>query len=565
MKIDWRSLKVAAIATAVSAFVGYATFEFKMFEYGKFRDSGLDPAGEARAAITNRIVTASWFGDASLTEQRFQNEMLDNVTNTTATLPSYSVYSEPWAWAIKITARGNKTGTTGYWRDVICKYAQAGTYSSYLVEAVPDAGYIEGSERIPHVDFAVSDSVGAVESFTNNVITPSNVPGIVRVIGTDTNGVSKESVVVMTPHKEAVIGVKYYREDSRSERKRWNENLSARLSAVSTQATDMVTYYNCRNVDNQYKTGGSQEWKAPRALSRFGTGGRIYTNEWTWAGSSWKSRVTPLVHNREFFWPELQTNLWCISVGVHEAANANGWNQYYIPYLAVAPHYVVFARHYGDYMWSGYNWRPRFCRSTNDNDYVFCGNLSVVGDVPYDGSTSSSDVRLLRTKEAIPPQCIAKLASKEVLDRLSMSEFGCSPCLIVNCHQTVSPLPVDGLSSTYYSWDGIPGTGEPHTHYPLMSDGSDYPEKLRNLEHMTHMYDSGTIRFLVSPKGQVVPIGQTYSVSDRGGSSGPAYADVIESLSTMIVADSNGAEDISRWTFEELWTGGTNTVETVGE
>ena len=61
-----------------------------------------------------------------------------------------------------------------------------------------------------------------------------------------------------------------------------------------------------------------------------------------------------------------------------------------------------------------------------------------------------------------------------------------------------------------------------------------------------------------------MPIGQTYSVSDGGGSSGPSYADVIESLSTMIVADSNGAEDISRWTFEELWTGGTNTFETAG-
>ncbi|MBO7690345.1 MAG: hypothetical protein J6T14_05880 [Clostridia bacterium] len=515
-------------------------------------------------AVTNRVVTASWFGDSTLTERRFQEELLDDVTNTAAVLPSYSVYSEPWAWAIHITAHGNKTGDTGYWRDVICKYAQAGTYSSYSVEAVPDAGYIEGSEKIPHVDFSVVDSVGAVASFTNNVITPSNVPGIVRVVGVDTNGVSKESVVVMTPYKEAVVGVKYYREDPRSERSRWNSYLSAKLDAVSTAEADMVTYYNCRNKDNQYKTGGSQTWKAPRALSRFGTGGRIYTNEWTWAGSNWRSRITPLVHNRDFFWPELQTNLWCISVGVHEAANANGWNQYYIPYLAVAPHYVVFAGHYGDYMWSGTGWRPRFCRSTNDNDYVYCSTLSVVGDVPYDGSGSKSDVRLLRTAQEIPPQCIAKLPSKALLQQLSMSEFGCSPCLIVNCHQTVSPFPINSLSSAYYSWDGLPGNGDFHNHYPMTAAGEDYPAKLRELEHMTHMYDSGTIRFLVSPKGQVVPIGQTYSVSDGGGSSGPSYADVIESLSTMIVADSNGTEDISRWTFEELWTGGTNTFETAG-
>lgn len=555
--------KVVAAVLFVAALGAYTAWMWCALEARIDGRIAAERGLEARAAITNRVVTASWFGDASLTEQRFQNELLDDVTNTAVTLPSYSVYSEPWAWAIQVTAHGNKTGDTGYWRDVICKYAQAGTYSSYSVEAVPDAGYIEGSERIPHVDFSVVDSVGAVASFTNNVITPSNVPGIVRVVGVDSNNVTKESVVVMTPYKEAVVGTRYYREDPRSERYRWNSSLIAKLAAVSTADEDMVEYYNCRNEQNQYQTGGSQIWRAPRALSRFGTGGRVYTNEWTWAGSNWRSRITPLVQNRDFFWPELQTNLWCVSVGVHEAANANGWNQYYIPYLAVAPHYVVFAKHYGDYMWSGYTWRPRFCQSTNDNDYVFCPTLSVVGNVPYDGSTSVSDVRLLRTKETIPPQCIAKLASRELLDRLSLSEFGCSPCLIVNCHQTVSPLPMNSVSSTYYSWDGLPGVGTPRNYYPM--DEADIPSNLRNLEHRTHMYDSGTIRFLVSPRGQVVPIGQTYSVSDRGGSSGPAYSDIIESLSTMILADSNGTEDISRWTFEELWTGGTNNFEKVGE
>lgn len=563
--MDWKALKAAFGATLIAALAGYLTFEIEMARHAPGRSADPEARSLRKPGVTNRIVMASWFGDPLLDEKKFQETILHDVTNSAASLPEYSIYSEPWAWAIQITAHGNKTGDTGYWRDMVSKYAQPGTYSSYSVEAVPDAGYIEGSERVPHVDFDLHDPSGAVASFEDNVITPADKPGVVRVIGTDTNGVTKESVVVLTPYKEAVIGEQYWKEGATTERKIWNAFLAQKLAAVSTDAADMVEYYNCRNKDNQYKTGGMQLWKAPRALSRFGTGGRIYTNEWTWAGSSWKSRITPLVQNRDFFWPELQTNLWCISVGVHEAANANGWNQYYIPYLAVAPHYVVFAGHYGDYMWSGMGWRPRFCKSTNDNDYVYCSTLSVVGDVTYDSSGGKSDVRLLRTGQEIPPQCIAKFASQELLDRLSLSDFGRSPCLIVNCHQTVSPFPQNSLGSTYYSWDGMPNDGDPHNHYPLMADGTDYPSKLQALEHMTHMYDSGTIRFLVSPKGQVVPVGQTYSVSDGGGSSGPSYMAVLESLATMVAADSKGAESLSYWTFEELWCGGTNNLETVSE
>jgi hypothetical protein len=397
----------------------------------------------------------------------------------------------------------------------------------------------------------------------------------VHVAAADTNGVVREAAVVMTPVQLGRVANLYASETNVTERYLWASTLFSKLAAVSTAEADLVENTLCRSFENRYEVWKYATWKSARQLSRFGSDGRIHTNEWAGkmvvANTTWEDLATPTTprawaykQNRDFFWPALQTNLWCFSSACHEGqstAPATGFPGYRsMPLMAVAPHYAVGAAHYGDWVISPWQCHPRFVRSTADNDYVLSHVDGAVGTVTY-ARGNDSDIRLYRLQQTVPDQCIAHFATREVLQSLSPTLFKYVPCLTINAHQVVTPYCLGGTGSTLYGWKAEPRTSTFTSPYP---DGIDVPDQAADCVHMGHMYDSGDVFFLAAPNGRVVPIGQTKYLNDGGGLSGPSYLDdgVLESLSALIRSDSNGTEDIRYWTAADLYAGGvTNLVE----
>ncbi len=508
------------------------------------------------------------------------------VTNIVRSLEkSVAPYMWPGDWYIRIAGSipGAPAGTYLMpTNDMLARMTGAsGVWRSYQLFAEPDSVAASYGDPVPPVSFDYRDPSGAVSAFTNNTLLSSGVPGVVHISASDTNGVTREAAVVMTPVRPGNVANLYAAETNVTERYLWAANLFEKLAAVSTAEADLVANNYCRSFAERYEAWKYTTWKSARQLSRFGSDGRIHTNEWAGAminSSTWADLATPTTarawafkQNRDFFWPALQTNLWCFSSACHEGhaappalgkdSNGNPIKGYRsVPLMAVAPHYAVGAAHYGDWVLSAWQCHPRFVRSTNDNDYVLSHIGGAVGTVTY-ASGNDSDIRLYRLQQTVPDQCIAHFATREVLQSLSPTLFKYVPCLTINAHQTVTPYCLGGTGSTLYGWKAEPRTSTFTSPYP---DGIDVPAQAADCVHMGHMYDSGDPFFLVAPNGRVIPIGQTMYLNDGGGLSGPSYlADgVLESLSAMIRSDSNGTEDIRFWTAADLYAGGvTNLVE----
>lgn len=559
---------------------------------GDLRRAMSDPAfvetltGTAKDAILARLVKAvlcAVLACACAATPEFRR-FGDLVNNDRVVVDSgrVSPFMWPGDWFIRVDGVEAAPGATSYLAplgDMLASYAGgSGVWHGYRLSAEADPVAVRFGDEPPPVTFSYHDPFGAVSSFSNNVLRSSGVPGTVHVMAEDTNGVRRAAAVVMTPVNPGKVVDAYAMETNVTERFIWATNLFSRLAAVSDAASDRATNWWCRSFENRYGYGWANQkhvWTVPRQLNRFGSDGRVRTNEWPGAIVSsgvWKDLATPDTprawsyrQNRDFFWPELQTNLWCISSALHEGqasppcTGQGGWRS--IPCLAVAPHYYVFAAHYGDWGLSAVQCNPRFVRSTADNDYVHAQMSAVVGSVPYGTSGSYTDIRLVRSKVEIPPQCIARFATRETLESLSPTLFRYVPCLTVNAHQSVTPYCLGGTGSTLYGWSAEPRTSAFKSPYRA---GVAVPDAARNMVHMGHMYDSGDVFFLAAPNGRVVPMGQTHYLTDGGGVSGPSYidGDVLENLSAMIRVDSGGTEDLSYWTAADLWAGGvTNLVE----
>ena len=535
----------------------------------------------ARVIVTN----APWAlaGEASGTDgEAVTNIVRAIVADGAARVPPY-MWPGDWFIRIEGAIPGAPAGTYLMpTNDMLARMTGAsGVWRSYRLYAEPDSVAASYGDPVPPVEFSYRDPFGAVAAFTNDTLISSGVAGVVHVSAADTNGVVREAAVVMTPVQPGRIANLYASETNVTERYLWAANLFAKLAAVSTAEADLVANPLCRSFAERYEAWKYTTWKSARQLSRFGSDGRIRTNEWAGAminSSTWADLATPTTarawafkQNRDFFWPALQTNLWCFSSACHEGhaappalgkdSNGNSINGYRsVPLMAVAPHYAVGAAHYGDWVLSPWQCHPRFVKSTNDNDYVLSHIGGAVGTVTY-ARGNDSDIRLYRLKQAVPDQCIAHFATREVLQSLSPTLFKYVPCLTVNAHQVVTPYCLGGTGSTLYGWKAEPRTSTFTSPYP---DGIDVPEQAADCVHMGHMYDSGDVFFLAAPNGRVVPIGQTKYLNDGGGLSGPSYLDdgVLESLSALIRSDSNGTEDIRYWTAADLYAGGvTNLVE----
>ena len=485
------------------------------------------------------------------------------MSNITKKTEMVSPYAFPNDWYLMFSEIGYEKTAQGYLVPNLDFYSlystTAGFVHTYEVKAEMEARSIEDSADPMPVEFSVYDPVGAC-TFENNILTPTGTAGTVVVTGTDTNGESKTAPITMTPLGADKVIDYYHQEGTTTERYIWSTNIFSRLNAVSMASEDMVTIYGCRTTNNwSAQVNVFTPWTYPRSLGRFGTGGRMIASEWPGVTDfATKRRTHCTVENADFFWPELLTNLWCYSINCHEAlwSEADGMSA-----IAVSEHYLLGTDHV-DWLWSrNRDYSPKFRYGHGEGEFVHCTYASMrkVGYVktPSGGNT---DISVWYTSVSIPPQCRAKFITKDVANRLSLSNFYHIPGFTITCHQTVNPV---CMSFGYFNgaWHPTPGVGEAKNWYIFPSDNAQL-QKCQLLEHMTHMYDSSDPFFFVSPKGQVIPSGAVhYGSSAQNGGSGPSYLDYYGEISTMIRNDSSGTEDLQFWTYEELWCGGVNTLE----
>lgn len=520
------------------------------------------------------LLPMSLFADPRASVSRFGDLTSDSEVVVGVASSRVSPLMWPGDWFIRIEGLEPQPGPSSYLlptNDVLAMFAGGtGVWRGYRLSAEADPVAVRYGDPAPPVDFSIYDPSGAVASFTSNVLASSGVPGVAHVTGTDTNGVSREAAVVMTPVRPGKPVSLHAAETNVTERYLWAEALFSRLANVSTDPADMVEYNLCRSFANRYEVWKHSVRLLPRQLSRFGSDGRIRTNEWEALQSVTSPRAWALKQNRDFFWPELQTNLWCFSGSCHEGQGASAatkvgnWRN--LPCIAVAPHYFITAAHYEEWPLSAWYAAPRFPKSAADNDWCVARPAFPSVGKARTGAGTDSDVRLFRVSSGgpIPDQCIARFAPERVLRRLSPTLFARVPCLTVNGHQAVTPYAATGGGSTYYGWTGDVGGSEWRTPY---KPGLTVPAQASACVHTGHMYESGSPFFLAAPNGRVVPLGMGWYLNDGGGLSGNWLCDegLLESLSAMVRADSGGTEDIKLWTFEDLYAGGVTNLTEVAQ
>ena len=486
--------------------------------------------------------------------------------NTPAAPEPASSYAYPGDWQLAVADAGstNSQGVSEVAkRDYLSLVAAAqGIYRRYRVEAVPESAIIPGGVTAQPVTLSVRDPQGCVADFTDGVVSASGVSGTAFVTGVDTTGVSRTVSLAMTPVAPGGTLSEMYAEsdDPDTERRVWTTNLLARIAAISTNAADMVDYRWCRDQSNWASGNAGTHRLVPRALSRFGTGGRLADAEWTWGGSGAdKARFAPKIANADFFWPELLPNLRCFNALAHETT-ASGNNSQCYPYIAIAPHYVMTAGHYSPYWWPGMrdSVQPYFITDIANGTFKKATTDRLVGKVPR-GDGTVADLMVIHVTTAIPSNCLARFATDATLERLSKSKFAKCAALTITGHQTVAPVCLNmAQSGSIYSWAGEPGASALAA--PYLANSGD-AGKAMALEHPVHMFDSGDPVFLASPSGKVVPLSIFCTSNGRSGS-GPRIPALLDSLSDMVRADSAGTEDIRYWSFADLWSGvGTNSLE----
>lgn len=536
-----------------------------------------DISGKANTAdvpdfVSNTVTKAyvealgiSGGGTAEETDPLFAAWLATNAPSAAPSAEPVGIYAYPGDWQLAVTDAGSTNGTgttTAAKNDYLSLIAgTTGLYRRYRVEAVPEQAIIPSGSTLQPVDFSVYDPQGCVADFTDGIIGASGTPGLAMVTGTDTTGVSRTASVAMTPVAQGSTITEMYAESALAERYIWNTNILAKIAAVSTAAADMVDYRWCRHQDNWTQGAPADGHRLiPRALSRWGSDGRLNDAEWTWGGSGAnKARFSPNVANSDFFWPELLPGLQCFSARAHETTASDNPSQCY-PYIAVAPHYIVTAGHYSSAWWVGMRWvvQPYFCTDLAARTFLTAGCDRLVGKIPR-GDGVVADMMLIHTSTTIPSNCLARFATDATLEQLSKSKFGKCVALTVTAHQTIAPLCLNATQSgSVYSWTGEPIVSTNREPY-LVNAGD--TAKAMALEHPVHMFDSGDPIFLASPSGKVVPVSIFCTSNGRSGS-GPRFGDLLDSLSSLIRADSGGTEDIQYWSKADLWSGvGVNDLE----
>lgn len=511
------------------------------------------------------LVDSTWFGQ-DITKQSFIDNVLPVMTNTPPPRKEVSVWAYPGEWGLKITDAGSYTPTSNEVKPVDDLYSllspSSGTWRSYKVSAVLENHIGEYTVENTNVSFRVIDTSSCVQSFTNNIVKSSGRPGVATVIGVDTNGISHSVSFVMSEIKPGAVLKRYAFEGDGTTRYIWAKALYDKLAPIDLSSC--VAHLDCRSWNNLFKEHSkvSEDTRQiAAALSRFGVNGTVTSEGWnmqTSSGQTAGSPTTPKCVNTGFFWPALHDNLRCFSTSCHESAR--NWTMWNIPYMVVSPHYVLTAYHYG---WDSRAGKPTFQTSTWGNTFtqVTVTEMVNLGMVLHDNG-GSTDIRLIRVEPGLPQEICAKFATYETLERLSKSNFDYSIGLTLTSHQTVHPVCAH-TTYTSYSWEREPNESSRVETYLDKQIQTMTTDLLARHEHPCHMYESGSPVFLVNPDGKVVPLFGFHWASNGSGSGAPPYMGSLSVLDNMIRGDSGNTEHLQFWSFEDLYTGGTNEIEVI--
>ena len=224
--------------------------------------------------------------------------------------------------------------------------------------------------------------------------------------------------------------------------------------------------------------------------------------------------AVPTGPNAGFFWPELAANILPRSVVREDIAPGKPWHN--SPVLFISPHWAVQAGHW--------NYAP---------PVTICTNYAAGAFVRLTASTRRAkgggvDLALVRYRTAVPPQCIAKLVTEDVLREVSPSLFDKACGIHFSQHGTVHPFAVGGASAGGSDWTA--------TGYDAAT----------NACHLTHGGDSGQPIALVAPSAKIVWLACHYTAYG-----GPMLYDP-ENLAWIEAQLATDNEAPTYWTAEEL-------------
>lgn len=445
--------------------------------------------------IARKVGSGGWYY-IGLPDREGRLALLDDIPQV-----DDSPYADPAPWKPSYALAPSETAVDTY---VVTNGDSAATYTRDVVyqDALLDITIQDRPEPYTYAAPAgtwdiAEDAAGAASSIVPDgararLVSSRSASGTVTArYSTPSNGEQTVSIwLSQTSGQPVKVGDDY--DLPGTPRHAWQTNLLARLAAIDYSARH--EYAHCYGGEAY-----GPEYIAD-ALSPFNDLG--------------ESLAVPTGPNAGFFWPELASNTLPRSVVREDIAPGKPWQN--SPVLFISPHWAVQAAHW--------NYAPTV---------TICTNYAAGAFVRLTASTRRAkgggvDLALVRYRTAVPPQCIAKLVTEDVLREVSPSLFDKACGIHFSQHGTVHPFAVGGASAGGPDWTA--------TGYDAAT----------NACHLTHGGDSGQPIALVTPSAKVVWLACHHTVCGGPMLYDPENLAWIES----ILATDNEAP--TYWTAEEL-------------
>lgn len=189
--------------------------------------------------------------------------------------------------------------------------------------------------------------------------------------------------------------------------------------------------------------------------------------------------------NPSFFWPEAMPALLCVSIGRSDLGGIRSQKL-----LAISPHFAVAAKHFGEVPPSA--WSEYFC--TNYSPFA---RMKVTCLNPRIGNPAN-DLALVRFREALPTNCIARLVRASDAESLSPSLFKGAVGINLTQHNTLAPVHVRDAFNPWAFEEHPAATNAVHA--PL------------------HVGDSGTPCGILTPGLKYIPLFSVHTADCAGPS-----------------------------------------------
>lgn len=251
-------------------------------------------------------------------------------------------------------------------------------------------------------------------------------------------------------------------------------------------------------------------------------------------------KVLPNKVNATFFWPELADKLRCIT------AWRGDWYAH-APYIAVAPHYAIGAKHFSKSYTQAY-WCTN--RITESFTYIPWSTTTPRKNGVISGIMDISVHRISEEHE-FPSEMIVKMLPQTVLRQVSPSVLDGTLAIGHTSHNTVSLFylslrrPGRDANLDIRDWNGGYFYAVPYNRATWMGFQT-FPE---GTQHNTHLWDSGHPLFTWI-NGNLVLL-TTWTYVDEGLNKFLS-TQVLDRLDSIIREDSGGTEGLSFLTLEDI-------------